>query len=186
MTRHQRIGLLGRAASLALCLAAGCGGDPGEASASAEPTVTQRVEIVDVAGIDAVLAQHRGRGVLLNFWAIWCAPCVAELPELVETAHEFRERGGDVVLVSYDLMLPNQEREAVREKVARFATERGIDLPILVYDALDYEAIDTHFELQGGVPVTLAFDREGKLVDREDQQTNKARFVEMMEKAIGR
>jgi thiol-disulfide isomerase/thioredoxin len=169
-------------------LAAGCGSDPGKEPAPSAGTapVTPAVEIVDVSGIDAVLSQHRGRGVLLNFWAIWCAPCVAELPELVETAHEFRERGGDVVLVSYDLMLPNLEREAVRAKVASFAKERGIDLPILVYDAPDYDAIDTHFDLKGGVPVTLAFDREGKLVDREDQQAKKARFVEMMEKAIAR
>ncbi len=188
MSRTRQNGFAACAVGLVLCLAPGCGDASGTDSASraGSKSTTPQVEIVDLSGIDAALAQRRGRGVLLNFWAIWCAPCVAELPELVETAHEYRERGGDVILVSFDLMLPNVEREAVREQVTRFAKERGIDVPILIYDAPDYETINEHFDLPGGVPVTLAFDRHGKLVDREDQQADKARFVQLMENALAR
>lgn len=145
-----------------------------------------RVELADIARIDAVLAQHRGHGVLLNFWAIWCVPCVEELPALMEVGREHAQAEGDVVLVSYDLMIPGVQRDEVVKRVEAFAKKRGMDVPILVYDAPDFEAINAHYSLPGGVPVTLAFDRTGKLVDMQDGSASQARFEEMMKKAIAR
>jgi thiol-disulfide isomerase/thioredoxin len=179
------------ASSLIRCAAAlavlsfttgGCGGEATPAGKSAPPSV----EVVDFQGLEAALAQRRGRGVLLNHWAIWCEPCVAELSELVEVAHEFKEQGGEVLLLSYDLMLPDKTADLVREQVAKFAAKRGIDVPILIYDEPDVDRLNQRFELPGGIPVTLALDREGKLVDRVDEQADKARFTEMMRKALAR
>ena len=143
-----------------------------------------KIEIGGLDRIEAVLAEQRGHGVLLNFWALWCAPCVAELPELMEVARESAARGGRVVLVSYDLMLPRAEREATLEAVKEFAKSRGFDVPIVIYDAPDYAAIDERFRLSGGVPVTIAFDAGGKTVDVQDGQADKARFAQMMEQAL--
>jgi thiol-disulfide isomerase/thioredoxin len=143
------------------------------------------IRVVDLAGIEAALEAHRGKGVLLNFWAIWCVPCVAELPELVETAHEFRDEGGVVLGVSYDLMVPGVTREGVLEKMRAFVRERDVDIPVLVYEADDYDAINERFELPGQVPVTLAIDREGNIVDRQENQAGKERFAAMMRKALG-
>lgn len=174
-------------AALLCLLPSGCGGETTAGATNERPAKSApTLEYADLARIDAVLAQHRGRGVLLNFWAIWCAPCVEELPELLEVAHEFREQGGDVVLVSYDAMIPNQGRDAVLKEVKQFASRRKLDLPIYVLDAPDEDAINARFDLPGGIPVTLAFDREGKLVDRVDEQAGKARFVEMMRKALAK
>ena len=168
--------LLGAAliAPLALC---GCARSPAPAAAPS-------VEFADLEAVDAALAQHRGRAVLLNFWALWCEPCVAELPELIEVGREFREQGGDVVLVSYDLMVPNAGRDPVRAGVAKFAAKRGIDGAVLIYDAPDLDALNERFDLPGPIPVTLAFDRQGRLVDRADEPADKARFAAMMRKAL--
>ena len=163
--------------TLAACVPLACG------TGSAHSTTS--VEVADIARIDAVLAQHRGHGVLLNFWATWCVPCVDELPELVEAVHGFREQGADLVLVSYD-MLKGLEREAVVLKVEDFAAKHAIDAPILIYDSRDFDAMNAHFKMPGGVPVTLAFDRAGVLVDIQDGEADKARFEEMLRKTLAK
>jgi thiol-disulfide isomerase/thioredoxin len=144
------------------------------------------VDVVDLNGLDAALAKQRGSGVLLNFWAMWCAPCVEELPDLMQVAKEYEARGGRVVLVSYDLMIPKPERTTVRERVSQFAKAHGFEVPILIYDAPDFDAINTRFKMPGGVPVTLAIDAQGKIVDVQDGAADKARFEQMMDKALGK
>lgn len=144
------------------------------------------VAVVDLDGLDAALAKHRGRGVLLNFWAIWCAPCVAELPELLEVGREFADQGGDVVLVSYDLIVPGATLDQAKQDVLAFAERRKITAPILIYDAPDYEAINARYDLPGGVPVTLAIDRDGKIVATHDGQASKDEFRELMRQALAR
>jgi thiol-disulfide isomerase/thioredoxin len=158
---------------------------PGEGGAGATKTAAPApIEVVDLAGLEAALAARKGKGFLLNFWAIWCPPCVAEMPELVETAHAWRERGGAVLTVNYDLMLPDVTAEGVRAQVREFATERGIDLPVYIYEALDFEAIDARFDLPGAIPVTLAIDAAGRIVDRQDGQADRARFEALMAAAL--
>ncbi|MCE9596131.1 MAG: TlpA family protein disulfide reductase [Planctomycetes bacterium] len=177
--------------SLVCVLPLACGDADGTASATTNAAAVVKspgpsVEVVDLAGLDAALAKHRGRGVLLNFWALWCAPCVAELPELMEVAHEFADDGGDVVLVSYDLIIPGAKLDEARHDVTEFARKRSIDVPILIYDAPDYEAINARYRLPGGVPMTLALDAKGEIVEVHDGAADKARFEELMRKALGR
>jgi thiol-disulfide isomerase/thioredoxin len=143
------------------------------------------IEIVDFDGLEAALPELRGEGLLLNFWAIWCAPCVEELPELVEVAHAYRERGGRVVGISYDLMVAGADETAIVDTMRKFLERRELDLPVLIYDEADEEAINARFDLPGGLPITLAIDRSGSIVDRQDGQAGQARFEEMMRRALG-
>jgi thiol-disulfide isomerase/thioredoxin len=157
--------------------------DAGDASAS---TVASPIEIVRFAGLDARLAELRGEGMLLNFWAIWCAPCVAELPDLVEVAHAYRERGGRVVGISYDLMVPGPDPATIESTMRSFLQRRELDFPVLIYDEDDEDAINERFDLPGGLPITLAIDRHGQIVDRQDGQAGKERFDEMMRRALAK
>lgn len=145
---------------------------------------TPEIQVVDLKGLEAALDGYRGQGVLLDFWAIWCEPCVAELPELLQTAREYRSRGGAAIGVSYDLMIPGVTRDDVLKKMRAFVAERKIDISILIYDADDYDAINKRFTLPGPIPATLAIDRNGAIVDRQDGPANHARFSAMMQKAI--
>lgn len=179
-----------RLQALFLIALAACspGGEPvsgSEVEPEAEPAPAAKVEVVDLAGLEAALQARKGRGYLLNVWAIWCAPCVAELPELVETAHAWRERGGDVVTVNYDLMMPDVTADEVRLQVQEFVDERGWDLDVLVFDGLDYDGINERLDLPGPVPVTLAIDAEGREVDRVVGQATRERFDELMRAALG-
>jgi thiol-disulfide isomerase/thioredoxin len=143
------------------------------------------IHVVDLKGLEAALAAHKGEGVLLNFWAIWCEPCVAELPDLLAVGREFRGRHGAVVTVSYDLMLPDVTPAAVLKQMREFVAARKIDAPVYIFNAPDYDAINRRFGLSGPVPMTVAIDRTGRVVDRHAGQAGRAGFAAMMKKAIG-
>ncbi len=57
---------------------------------------------LDGDGGEKRLSDYRGRGVVLNFWATWCAPCVREMPELAHLKRRLTEQGVDVLTVSED------------------------------------------------------------------------------------
>ena len=142
------------------------------------------IEFVSLEQLEAELIRARGHGLLLNFWAIWCAPCVAELPGVVEMAHAYADRGASVLLVSYDMMIPGAKKDDVRTQMNAFVAKKKIDVPVRIFEGGDYEAINARFELPGEVPVTLAIDRNGKIVDRQEGQADKKRLAEMMERAL--
>jgi thiol-disulfide isomerase/thioredoxin len=57
---------------------------------------------VSSAELTELLAEKQGKVVLVNFWASWCAPCLREIPALVELADRYRDRGFELVPVSLD------------------------------------------------------------------------------------
>jgi thiol-disulfide isomerase/thioredoxin len=143
------------------------------------------IRVVDLKGLDAALAAHKGEAVLLNFWAIWCEPCVAELPDLLAVGRQFRGQHGVVLTVSYDLMLPDVTPAEVLKQMQAFVAARKIDAPVYIFNAPDYEAINQRFGLSGPVPMTVAIDPTGRVVDRRAGQAGRAGFSAMMKKAIG-
>ena len=111
---------------------------------------------------------------------------MAELPELHECKEAFEDAGGDVLLISYDLMIPIEGTpEAEVERVAEFLEGREFTFDSLVFDEDGYDGINDLLDLPGGVPVTLAFNAEGEIVDRHVNQAGRERFDEMMRKALG-
>jgi len=145
---------------------------------------TPEIKVVDLKGLEAALAAHKGKAVLVNFWAIWCEPCVAELPDLLEVGRQFRDRPAVLVTVNYDLMVPDVTKTGVLKQVRAFAAARKMDVPIYIYDGLDYDAINARFGLPGPVPMTIALDPTGKVVDRHAGKSGKEGFAAMMTKAL--
>jgi thiol-disulfide isomerase/thioredoxin len=143
------------------------------------------VRVVDLKGLEAAIAAHRGQAILLNFWAIWCEPCVAELPELVEVGRQFRDRKAVVLTVSYDLMVPDVTPDAALQQMRAFLAQKKLEMPVLIYNAPDYDAINARFGLPGPVPATLAMDRNGKIVARHSGKGGKERFIALMKQALG-
>src|SRR5687767_1914667 len=70
----------------------------------------------DIQGRTFRLNDYRGKVVLLNFWATWCPPCRAEIPELVKWQREYKEIGLQVIGVTY----PPQKLINVRRFARRF------------------------------------------------------------------
>jgi hypothetical protein len=105
----------------------------------------------------------------------------------VEVGKEHEKDGARILTVNYDLQVPSPAKpEAVVANVERFLKARGWSFPAYVFDSPDLDAINERFDLPGPIPVTLAFDAQGNLVDREDGPAEKARFEELMKKALGK
>lgn len=133
----------------------GCGGGAGQPEAvPAKVTLT----VADRAAFDALLARHGGEVVLVDFWATWCAPCVANFPHVVALADRDRSRGLAVVTVSLD------SPEAA-EKVLHFLREQdaAATINLLSQYGGGTQAI-REFEIpHGAIPCYRLYDRNGQL-----------------------
>lgn len=100
---------------------------------------------------EVTLADYRGRGVVLNFWATWCAPCVQEMPGLDALHAALAKAGVDVLAVSADL--------GGAKTVERFYSKSGIDnLPVL----LDQRGRLANALRVHGLPTTILIDADGR------------------------
>lgn len=104
------------------------------------------------------LESFRGRVVLLNIWATWCAPCVWEMPALERL---YRELGSDdfvVVAVNVDAAGAAGIGSS-SAKVRAFVRERGLTFPVL----LDPEGTVQQLYQVVGLPTSLLIDRDGRI-----------------------
>lgn len=70
-----------------------------------------------VDGTEIDLADYRGKVVLIDFWATWCGPCVAELPNVLRAYHKLHDQGFEIIGISFDQSKVKLERFVKREKM---------------------------------------------------------------------
>jgi peroxiredoxin len=104
----------------------------------------------DLDGRTRSLESFRGRPVLVNFWATWCPPCRAELPELQQT---WRAHQSCLAVVGVT------EDSASAEAVRAFAREMGLDYPILLDDGSAGRAYGVTT-----IPRSVLIDAEGRVM----------------------
>jgi thiol-disulfide isomerase/thioredoxin len=110
----------------------------------------------DVKGDAQTLESWRGRILVINFWATWCAPCREEIPMFVRMQDRYRGQGLQFVGIAFDQP----------EKVSEFAREFGINYPLLI-GGLDTMALMRETGNRVGVlPFTLVMDRHGTVSSR--------------------
>jgi thiol-disulfide isomerase/thioredoxin len=107
-------------------------------------------------GTTLTMRELRGRPLLLNFWATWCAPCVSEMPLLDQFARERAASGWQVLALAIDGVDP----------VRRFLAERSLHLPVALAGAEGIELSRSLGNKLGGLPFSVAFDSGGQAFAR--------------------
>jgi thiol-disulfide isomerase/thioredoxin len=111
---------------------------------------------MDLSGQPRQLVEWRGRALMCNFWATWCAPCREEIPLLGAAQQQFGDRGLQVVGIAIDNAA----------NVGEFARSVNIEYPVLLADGAAIELMRGLGNAKGGLPFTVLLDRRGRLVDR--------------------
>ena len=120
------------------------------------PPTAVSLRMTDIEGYRETLARHRGKVVLVDFWATWCAPCLAQFPHTVELHRKYQDGGLAVISVSLD---DPSEAAHVRE----FLQEQEADFDNLLSEyGGGTEAVDA-FGLPGSVPYYRVYGRAGEL-----------------------
>ena len=112
------------------------------------------VVLKNLSGRGVRLDSYKGKVVLLNFWATWCPPCRAEMPDLVKWQRQFQNKGLQVVGITYP---PTRVRD-----VRQFTRRIKVNYPILL-GSKDTKVL---FDSSDTMPVTIILDRNGMVKDR--------------------
>jgi peroxiredoxin len=140
-----------------------------------------QVEPIDADGVRKLAKNAGGKYVLVNVWATWCGPCVAELPELVTIHRMYRGRPFELVTISLD---EAGARSAVAEKLnAVHASMKNYHFTGDSKDALA-EALDP--EWNGPVPYTALIEPGGKVVYRKSGAIDVLELKRVIADRLGR
>ena len=122
------------------------------------------LELERLEGGTLALEDLRGKVVLLNIWATWCAPCRAEMPAMQRVYEDLREDGLEIVAVAVDDVPGTRQPDGRTEGiVSQFVEEYGLTFPIL----LDPTGGTERLYGVTGLPTTFLIDREGRIRARE-------------------
>ena len=127
-----------------------------------------------VEGKKVSLADYKGKAVLINFWATWCAPCKIEMPWLIALRSQYAPQGFEILGVNAD------DPGTPRTKLAKFGQEQGLNYPLLLGD-------DAMSRKYGGVeflPTSYFVGRDGKIVAETAGLVSKNEVEASIKKAL--
>ncbi len=136
----------------------------------------------DLDGRKVSLSSYKGKGVLINFWATWCAPCKIETPWLVELRNQYAGQGFEILGLSTDDIDRDDPKKLAGDKqdIAKFVDRMHMPYPVLLAgDTLDhpYGGLDV-------LPMSFFVDRKGKVVAIQIGLTSKDDIEGNIKKAL--
>lgn len=132
-------------------------------------------ELTSLEGKKVRLSDYRGKVVVVNFWASWCPPCKAEMPEL-EEVHKAFAKSGDGVLLAVNLTDGGRETKATAKK---YIEDGGYTFPVLLDEGT---ALAMEYGIYS-IPQTYIIDKEGRIVDEILGMTDKETILKKVEAA---
>jgi cytochrome c biogenesis protein CcmG/thiol:disulfide interchange protein DsbE len=114
------------------------------------------------------LAKLKGKVVVINFWATWCPPCRAEIPDFIKVYDQYKLKGLEIVGIALD----KDGWDAVKS----FINKMRINYPIV----LGNENITRLYGNIKGIPTTFIIDKNGYIVDRQAGKLSKQALEQIL------
>lgn len=118
----------------------------------------------DMHGKDVSLAAYKGKIVLINFWATWCAPCKAEIPDFVALQEQYAK----------DVQILGVSVDDTPEDVQPYAAQLKMNYPVLI--GLNRKDVETAYGPFLGIPQTFIVARDGTICRKHAGIASKAKF----------
>ena len=131
----------------------------------------------DLQGQKVSLASYKGKAVLVNFMATWCAPCKIETPWLIQLRNQYGPQGFEILGISTDDLDKDDKKKMAEDKadIAKFVNNMHIDYPVLI----DGDSISHPYGGVDALPSSFFVDRSGKVIaatvglhDRSELEAN--------------
>lgn len=137
--------------------------------------VKQRLEVVQFDALEELMSRNNDKIEVINFWATWCKPCVAEMPYIQSLAQN--NDNVHVTMVSLDFA------EGFDNKVIPFVKEKALITDVILLDNLDYNSwidkVDPSWS--GAIPATLIINHQNgkrKFVEKELEEGEIERLIQ--------
>ena len=139
--------------------------------------------VTTLDGADVNISSLRGKVVLVNFWATWCAPCRIETPWLVELRNQYAAQGFEILGVSTDDIDRDDKQKLSDEKkeIARSVEQMHIPYPVLI----DGDTLSKPYGGLDEMPTSFFVDRKGTVVAAQLGLTSKDDIEANIHKALG-
>lgn len=135
------------------------------------PSLAPEVSMATLDGGTASLSALRGKLVLVNFWATWCAPCLQEIPLLVQMQDRYGARGLQILGPAMD------DPEQVKAMLPRLK----IQYPILIGETQIPNAMDALGDTMGALPFSVLISPDGYVVDRKHGEFEAEELIALIE-----
>jgi thiol-disulfide isomerase/thioredoxin len=119
------------------------------------PDPAPEFKLTGLDGKPVTLADSKGKIILLNFWATWCGPCRAEIPDLVELQNKYKDR-----LQILGLVVDDDDQDAIKEFVEKF----GINYPV----AITPDSVRIQYGGIAALPTSFVLNSEGRIVQKHE------------------
>jgi cytochrome c biogenesis protein CcmG/thiol:disulfide interchange protein DsbE len=138
----------------------------------------------DLSGKKVSLANYKGKAVLINFWATWCAPCKIETPWLIELRNKYAGEGFEIIGISTegDDLKKDDKAGWAQDKAAigKFVEQEHVPYPMLV----DGDSISQEYGGLDAMPTSFFVDRKGTVVAAQMGLTSESDIEDNIKKAL--
>jgi len=149
MNRINGVGALTLVFLLSSAIGLSCAGEQEGSSVAPDFRVT------DLKGKAISLSDYKGKVLFLNFWATWCPPCRAEIPDFVEAYAEQKANGLEILGISLD--------SKGKEVVTAFVEKYKINYPVVLETRENTGRIVDDYQPGQFIPTTIIIDKMGRI-----------------------